>query len=124
MSFASDLHNFTVKVEARNRRIFVGVAAGVLESIQVGSPVTGAPGQPVDTGQLRSSWQLGFESPTVAAITTNTSYALSNEDGIARPGGGPYRLRSQVGGRHSVKLTRVNFDKLVAQVNRREGGTG
>lgn len=119
--FADDVARFAQKVEARSQAVFVGTVAEAKTSIVEGSPITGAPGQPVDTGNLRSSWQAVFESRSSALISTNVAYARSNEDGVARPGGGPYRLLSRIGGRHSVKLTIVGLPRLVAYVTRQLG---
>lgn len=124
MSFRDEVRRFAVKVEAKSQAIFAGVVADAKSSIQFGSPVTGAPGQPVETGNLRASWQVEFQSPTSALISTNVAYARSNEDGIRRPGGGPYRLRSKVGGRWSVKLTIAGMNKIVDDVARRLSGGG
>jgi hypothetical protein len=114
MSFSDDVKRFGVKVTAVTKDVFVNVASAAKDSIVNGSPVTGAPGQPVDTGALKNSWQLEFMSPTEARISTNIAYAESNEDGIARPGGGPYVQRSPVGGRWSVRLTVLGMPNLVA----------
>jgi hypothetical protein len=124
MSFKSDLTAFATKLETKTRRVFVNVVAAAEDSIVNGSAVTGAPGQPVGQygpgynqgavgGTLKASWQLVFESPLVAVIGTKSVYAKSNEDGIARPGGGPYNQRSTVGGRHSVALTIAGLPKIV-----------
>ena len=55
MTFSDDLRRFVTTVRDNNRAVYVGVAAGAHESITVGSPITGAAGQPVDTGNLRAS---------------------------------------------------------------------
>lgn len=60
MSFADDVKRFSLKMESRSRDVFLGCVQDVHEGIVVGSPLTGAPGQPVDTGYLRSSWQVGI----------------------------------------------------------------
>jgi hypothetical protein len=114
MSFEGDLDAFRQKLEQRRRDLFVGVAVACLQSIQTGHPVTAAPGQPVDTGALRASWLLNFESALAASITTNLAYAPAVEDGIGRFG--PLTLRSQVGGFHSVKLTIAGFQALAEHV--------
>lgn len=44
------------------QRVFISVALMAKASIQFGSPVTGSPGQPVDTGYLRNSWQIGWDA--------------------------------------------------------------
>jgi hypothetical protein len=82
MSFADDVRRFAAKVEAKQREVFVNVASHAHESIVNGSPVTGAPGQPVDTGNLRNSWQLTFPDANTAEITTNVDYAQPVEDNV------------------------------------------
>jgi len=126
--FSDGVKRFSSAVDVKNQAIFAGVAAETKNSIQFGSPLTGAPGQPVenegpDKGNLRASWTEEFTSPTSALIATNCEYAESNEDGIARPGGGAYVLRANVGGRHSVKLTVTNMDKIVDAETKRLDGT-
>jgi len=113
MSFTGDVRSFGLAVTARNQRVFVNTAAAVKDSITDGSSLTGSPGQPVQTGHLKASWQLTFQSQQEALISTNTVYALQIEDGISWRGT-PLTLRSAVGGFHSVKLTVLNFDRLVA----------
>lgn len=116
MGFADDLNDFTRKVERRRKDIFVGFAVAVRDSVVEGSPVTGAPGQPVDIGNLKASWQLTFPSATLARVTTNVPYAPPIEDGVGPYG--PMTLRSEVGGWHSVKLTRAGRQALLDQVVR------
>lgn len=115
-SFIDDIGRFNAKVEQLVPAVFVNLASAVKSSIQFGSVITGSPGQPVadvDGGNLRNSWQLEFESPESALVSTNSAYAPPNEDGIARPGGGPYRLLASVGGRHSVALTIAGVPRLL-----------
>lgn len=128
MTFSDNIKRFSAQVQARNNTVFVNTAAHALRSIQDGSPTTSAPGQPVAEGILKASFQLAFPSPTLAEITTNVPWAPSNEDGIARPGGGPYIQRSAVGGRWSIRLTIAGIPKIVAYetalVVGGAGGTG
>lgn len=112
MSFADDLSKFSAKVERMTQQLLPAVAAHAMESIQVGDVLTGAPGQPVDTGNLRASWQVAFPSLGVAEITTNTAYAPANEYGV-REDGRPYTQKSPVGGRHSVALTIAGMQRIV-----------
>jgi len=119
MTFESDIDAFRQKLEQRRRDLFVGVAVETLRSIQLGSEITGAPGQPVDTGVLRASWGILFEEPTVALISTNVVYAPLIEEGIGPHG--PLQLRSQVGGFHSVLLTQAGFPRIVEHVARQVG---
>lgn len=117
MGFEADLERFTLKLDATYATLLPEVALAVQESIVVGSPITGAPGQPVDTGNLRASWNLTLE-PEWAEIITNVEYAPFVEDGVNQHG--PMTVRSLVGGWHSVALTRINFDRLVDHVVNRD----
>lgn len=141
MSFADDINRFTLKLRETSDEVFVGVAQAVHESVVEGSPVTGAPGQPVDTGNLKNSWQLTFPERGLAQTATNVVYAEAIEEGQQEPHTRrqrsrfgieqifveprPMVLRSQVGGFHSVKLTRAGFTRLVrSAVQRVRGGAG
>lgn len=108
MSFESDLAAFFAKTRYKTQAVFVNTAAAVKDSIVNGSAITGAPGQPVDTSNLKNSWQLMFVGATAALIATNVEYAQVIEDNVRGA-----TLRSKVGGFHSVKLTVAGFDRLV-----------
>jgi hypothetical protein len=110
MGFSDDVKRWTQKAEAQQRQVFVGTVLAVHESIVQGSPITGAPGQPVDTGALKSSWQADVQGD-VGVVATNVVYAPVIEDGVGPHG--PLTLRSEVGGFHSVALTRAGFERLV-----------
>jgi hypothetical protein len=103
------------------REVFPEAAVAALGSIVEGSTLTGAPGQPVDTGNLKGSWQLTFPSPTLARISTNVEYAEAVEDGVGPHG--PVRYgKSGIGGSHSVKLTILGLQRLVdAEVAKKRG---
>lgn len=122
MSFAADVQVFIEKAEQRQQGVFRGFAEAAKESIVEGSPVTGAPGQPVAEGQpdpvgkLKGSWELEYPTPTTAEIATDVDYAPKIEDGIGEHG--PLRLRSKVGGFHSVALTVAGAERLLEQVVR------
>ncbi len=111
--FGSQVRAFGLKVEGQTKNVFVQTAVATKASIVEGSSVTGAPGQPVDTGALRASWQLEFTTPTSATIATNLEYAPIIEDGVRD--GKALTLRSQVGGWGSVRATVLNFDRLVQE---------
>lgn len=119
-SFRTQLGQFSAQLMERQRALFANVASAAKFSITDGSPLTGAPGQPVDTGALKASWQLDFPSPSRAEITTNLVYAPPNEDGITADGR-PYNQRSPVGGRHSVRLTAANIQNIVNDEARKLG---
>ena len=108
MSFESDLAAFAAKTEAKRRAVFVNTVSAVQDSVVNGSAVTGAPGQPVDTGTLKDSWRLDFDGADSALISTKVEYAPVIEDNLRGAS-----LRSQVGGFHSVKLTVAGFERLV-----------
>lgn len=118
MTFSGQLRVFTDKVTVTTQAVFVNSASRVLQSIQDGSPVTGAPGQPVDTGNLRASWQLTFESPTSALVSTNVEYAPVIEDNIKG-------VRFKNHGPHSVKITRAGLQQIVDyELAQSRGGNG
>jgi hypothetical protein len=102
MSFGDDLLRFVVRTKTRTRALHAAIATKVHESVVEGHPATGAPGQPVDTSNLKTSWTLAI-APQEATISTNVDYAPAIEDGVGPHG--PLTLRSPVGGFHSVKLT-------------------
>lgn len=101
------------EMEQRARAVFLGTAAHLERSIKDGSSLTGAPGQPVQTGNLKRSWQTTFPSQDVAEIATNVIYAPGIEDGVSLKTGKALTLRSPEGGFHSVKLTVAGFEKIV-----------
>lgn len=114
MGFADDLKEFQRVTINATHEVFVNSASGCHSSVVNGDARTGAPGSPVRSGLLKSSWQLQFSSPNEAEISTNVEYARSIEDGISYAHGGtPLTLRSEVGGFHSVALTVANFDRIV-----------
>lgn len=126
MSFDEDLNLFTVKLEGIEKNLLPAVASEVLRSIQEGSELTGAPGQPVGQygpgyhqgevgGTLRASYQLTFPTAESAEVSSNSEYAVQNETGVSHTGG-PYVQRSTVGGRFSVAMTRVGFPRIVEHV--------
>jgi len=83
MTFASDLRRFQVKLVTRNREVLLGVTDGVHESIVNGSVLTGAAGQPVDTGYLKNSWQKEIAADWQSSeIGTPAAYARVIEDGL------------------------------------------
>jgi phage gpG-like protein len=148
MAYADDVRRFQIKVTHRVPEVMIGVAQGAFDSIVEGSPLTGAPGQPVDTGFLKNSWQLAFEPDMSAAIIgTNVAYApaieygtrtafdpkgIVNKYGVeggrigpALPrelGGARKHIKSTVGGPRSVQITVANADNIQADVLRQVNG--
>lgn len=126
MAFENDLNRFIGKVATQSRAHFVGVVAAMESSIKNGSALTGAPGQPVVTGNLIRGWQVVFENPLSAVIGTNVPYASViefNTRGARIPAGPP--KGSTVGGAHSVALTIAALDKIVAsEAEKLKNGAG
>lgn len=132
MSNAEKIADMVRQIEARTQEIFVGTVVEAQRSIVEGSEITSAPGQPVDTGFLKGSWQLTFPSTTKATISTNVAYAPVIEEGVRskfningrqRPlvseGGPRSNGPSLVGGQHSVKLTINGLQRIVDIVTKR-----
>lgn len=111
-----DLTRFVLKLEQNSRAVFADIVGKTHESIVDGSALTGAPGQPVDTGNLRTSWNTTFESEAVAVIQTKVEYAPFVE----------YNTRNVTfrnHGPHSVAMTRSGFQRIVdASVKQVVGG--
>ena len=128
VAFRAQLDKWVATVDRRARSLFGNVVDAAHRSIVYGSPLTGAPGQPIDTRMLRESWKVIYESSEVALITvkplaadpTPVIYAPFMELGFGPDG--PINLlflRGPYGGFHSVKLTKANIDKIVAEENKK-----
>lgn len=114
MGFGDDLKLFAENLDNRLREVFTESTVEVHRSVVEGSEVTGAPGQPVDTGALRASWTPELLSELLWQDSTYLDYAEPIEEGV-----GPYgqlTLRSAVGGFHSVALTRGGWQRIVEYV--------
>ena len=120
MGFRDELRQFTETVKTREQAVFTGVVDECHRSIVEGSELTGAPGQPVDTGNLKASWQKTYETESSATIATNVGYTPFIEDGGNSRG--EFRLRSEVGGFHSLALTIAGFDRIVDTVTAQAHG--
>lgn len=117
MSFGQQLRQFQRKVEQRAEAVRQATVAEVKRSLNEGSELTGAPGQPVAPDapaggrKLRGSYTEKFHSPASAEVSTSIPWAPDVEDGMKD--GDPMQLRSDVGGFHSVALTRAGFPRIV-----------
>lgn len=110
MAFKDDMDKIIAKVRRKELALFHAVTAHAYQSIVEGSAVTGAPGQPVDTGALKRSYSMVKEvRRRHSVIRSGLSYAPIIEDN--RRGA---QLRSKVGGFHSIKMTRVGWRRIVA----------
>lgn len=119
--FALDMAAMGASLRADVDKMFDDSVNLAAESIVNGSAITGAPGQPVEEDVLRKSWVTDKLSPTHATVTTDNPYAESNEDGIARPGMGPYRLLSPTGGRWSISKTVAGWGRIVDAAIAKQG---
>ena len=130
--FAADLARFAEQAALRANDVFVGTTVEVQRSVVEGSTLTGAPGQPVDTGFLKDSFVGRFTSKTTWELTTNVAYApvieantkaAYDDRGVPRPkglppqGGGSKHIKSTVGGPHSIAQTVAGFQRIVDAVN-------
>jgi hypothetical protein len=121
MSFSEQLEMFASHVDRRNADLFHAVVFAAHESITLGSLITGAPGQPVQAGALRNSYQMSWDSQWTARVASALRYAWNIENAIR--GSTTLTRRSKVGGFHSIALTVDGFTSLVEHVNRQlEGG--
>lgn len=107
--FQQQMDRFIQKTRAREAALYEGVQEHVGRSIKFGSAVTGAPGQPVKSGDLLGSWRRDRRGVRFVRWTSDLIYAGIIEDN--RRGA---QLRSKVGGFHSVKLTRAGFRAIVS----------
>ncbi len=127
MSFSDDLRKFAEDFKRDHDAVFAGVVTEVHRSIVEGSEITGAPGQPVDTGHLRASWTTEFVSPREAVISTNVEYAVTIEEnlrGAKVSSKDKYgKPKPEIGGFHSVALTVMGFEKIVEHVVQRVTGS-
>jgi hypothetical protein len=122
MSFGADLNRFERKLAFLTRAVFLNSASAVKQSIVEGSAITGAPGQPVEFGTLKGSWILDFPDPNTAEITSGGAVSAYNR--VIEENVRGAQLRSQVGGFHSVALTRAGFGRIVAHEAVKLGATG
>ena len=115
--FEAAVQAFEVLVDDRLRRTVNECVVEVQRSVVEGSEITGAPGQPVDTGFLKSSWIARFLEAWRWTTTTAAAYAKHIEEAVG------LTLRSEVGGFHSVKLTIAGWQRIVAACVARVRGT-
>lgn len=124
MAFRDGVRRFQAKVANLSGDALEQCTVEVKHAIQFGSELVGAPGQPVDTGQLRNSWNHEINAErTQGIVSTPVEYAPYVEDGIGRGGPVQYGAKNGVGGSHSVKQTVANFDRIVEMVGKRLNGS-
>lgn len=136
-AFSKQLRQWHTRTLRNVEDVFVFAIQEVRRSVIEGSTITGAPGQLVDEGTLKTSWQDVFTSKYVWELATVNKYARAAEDGGRlfrgkriryRPPGVGNRLKngvdrkSKVGGFHSVKLTLASWDRVVTFAIQQAGG--
>jgi hypothetical protein len=119
MSFKDDIKKHIANIKKREGQLFKEATELAYESVRFGSPITGAPGQPVEFGDLLASWRLEIRSKRVAAMFTPLFYGPIIEDNLRGA-----QLRSSVGGFHSVLRTRLAWQQIVDHVARGLDGKG
>lgn len=112
-----DKSGFKATLRSRGKDQFFGMANEVARSVIDGSEITGAPGQPVDTAALKTSWIPAYTSPTTFQMTTNSEYAQPVEDGVGSKGQ-PVTYGKKTGGSHSVKMTEAGIQAIADKVAR------
>ncbi len=114
----SNLPEFSRQLQTTEAQIVREVTDIAFGSIVNGSLLTGSPGQPDD---LRDGdWVESFPSQTSGKISTSEPSARSVEDGISYKFGTPLtKLKSEIGGFHSLALTHQNADKIIGAVIQR-----
>ena len=80
----ADLDRMKRQVAGLNADMMVGVTQDAYESITIGHPATGAPGQPVDTGYLRQSWSLFTDAPSFNTNGDGTDNAGTTQNPTPR----------------------------------------
>lgn len=119
--FKRQLKRLPQLIKKREERLYMYMMDEIEMSIKYGSNVTGAPGQPVQTGNLLNSWKRkGSARRRDYRLVSNLVYAPIIEDNFRGA-----QLRSPVGGFHSVKITFLNLryiaaeqiDRVVAEIN-------
>ena len=132
-NFSAQLGAFAEKTKRNLRTVFVNSASATKYSWTDGSQVTGSPGVPVVTGNLKGSIQLTFPSDGVAKIIATGIAPDGSEVGYARiiefnlrgakiPAGPPHG--STVGGPHARALTIAGFSRLVDAEVAKVAGNG
>ena len=121
-NWESKLAGFRATINRRINDIHINCAEQIRDGVAFGSTTTGAPGQMVDTETLRQSYLTGAKhiAPLLWRMTTNLKYAEVVEEGgyvlsSSRSGamtGLNWTQRSEVGGPHSIALTRANFQRV------------
>lgn len=109
MAYNGGIATHSRKVQVRHQQVFGALTSELGRSVRDGSELTGAPGQPRKTSNLYFSWIDRFTAPFRWEIATNVKYATVIEDN-------PRGVRFRNGGPHSVKLTILGANRVLAAV--------
>lgn len=111
--FAAQMKQEAVALDKWAHAVHERVADIAFDSIVNGSSLTGAPGQPIaapmfeHAGALRDSWKKARTAPDVITLSTDMKFAPIVEDNLKG-------VRFRANGPHSVKLTVLAQDRIVA----------
>lgn len=105
------------KIDDTLRDVHQSVVALAEDSIVFGSPLTGSSGQPEDL--RHGEFTVKRDGELDATIGSDEKSVNAVETGISRFNGHPIKLRSPVGGFHSVALTHQNIGTIVEEAVRR-----
>lgn len=115
--FRAQISMWGNRVVGRIDGIVTEVVDETHRSIVYGSVLTGAPGQPVDTGALRDSWRVEWLGLGIAKITTDSPYAWVIEHNYRNVS------RSLVGAATKRVQDELNIQKaLAANTPKKRGG--
>lgn len=83
--FRRELDAMRADMVRKRRAIVAGTAQDAFESLVIGHPVTGAPGQPVDTGYLRNSFAFYTDTPNFPRTGTGGDNTGTTEAPLPPP---------------------------------------
>jgi hypothetical protein len=106
-----------MQLEQRARGVFFGSANEMSRSLIDGSSLTGAPGQPVEDGNLITSFVPAYPTADTFEVTTNAAYAPAVENAVGSQGQ-PVTYGKKRGGSHSRKLTEAGMPNIFEKVTR------
>lgn len=81
--FKKELAAMQADMVKKRRAIVAGTTQDAFESVVIGHPVTGTPGQPVDTGYLRNSFALYTDAPNFPKDGTGKDDAGTSDNPAA-----------------------------------------
>lgn len=117
-SFGNSLRTWMREADDLAAAIYSRADDLMFESVTVGSIITGAPGQPVQLGDLLRSWQRRYLSRWETEHFSDLPYAWGIENAVGPYG--PITLRALIGGFHSVKLSVAAWPRVVVHAARME----